>query len=146
MNTMKKPFLILGGLALAFTLGIVSAAAYVRHQGFITVRVCERAPNGDDVSVRIPAALVDLSLPLLPRFGGCGGGFCDFEKEARGFRTILRELKSLPDCDLVTVDAPYERVRIRKTGGDLIVDVQDHGDLVYVSMPVRVAEKLVRRM
>ena len=134
MTPAKKFFLILGGVALLFSLGVISAVAYARHQGFITVRVKEGSPGGDDIALSVPAVLLELGLPLIPR------------ENAVLFRTAMRELKDVPDCDLVTVDGSDEHVRIRKVGGDLIVDVHDHGDKVFVSVPVRTATKVARWM
>lgn len=145
MNPTRKAFLILGGIALVFTLGVVSTYLYVQHQGFIVVRVQEDYGHGDDVAVKIPACLVDCGLPFVARE--------TFRSHARELgqhgkilRTALRELKDIPDCDLVSVDSPDERVRIRKVGKDFVIDVDDHGDKVYVSVPVRVADKVATWM
>ena len=145
MTPAKKFFLILGGVALLFSLGVISAVAYARHQGFITVRVKEGSPGGDDIALSVPAVLLELGLPLIPR-EELRHSSPHFRENAVLFRTAMRELKDVPDCDLVTVDGSDEHVRIRKVGGDLIVDVHDHGDKVFVSVPVRTATKVARWM
>jgi hypothetical protein len=145
MNGARKAFLILGGAALIFTLGVVSTYAYVRHQGFITVRVQENWGHGDDVAMRIPACLVSCSLPFVPRERLCGrSGVLDEHKQL--LRGLVKELKEMPDCELVTVDSPEEQVRIRKVGRDLVIDVHDHGDKVFVSVPVHVMDKVATWM
>jgi hypothetical protein len=145
MNSARKAFLILGGIALVFALGVVSTYFYVQHQGFIVVRVQEDSGHGSDVALKIPACLVDCGLPFVARE--------KFRSHTRQLgehgeilRTALRELKDIPDCELVSVDSPDERVRIRKVGKDFVIDVDDHGDKVHVSVPVRVADKVATWM
>jgi hypothetical protein len=143
MTPARKFFLILGGAALLFTLLVVAAAAYVRHQGFIVVRVQESSPHGDDVSVRFPAAFLQAGLPFVP-LGRLQRECPQFARNREAFRAVLREVADSPDCDLVSVDSANERVRVTKRGELLIIGVLDGADKVFVSVPVRVLDRFAK--
>src|SRR4030095_16224539 len=48
----------------------------------------------------------------------------------------LDHLRTLPDCTLVEVDGPDEHVRVRVRDGKMVVDVNDSGDEVHVTLPM----------
>lgn len=143
-NPARRFFLVVGALALVFALGVASAVAYVQRQGFITVRVCENQPYGNDVSLRFPAALVHAGMPFAPVRELHQNP--EYRKHRAAVRAIVRQLSEIPDCDLVTVDGPNEQVRIRKSGDLFIIDVQDEDDQVYLSVPAKTLGKLARWM
>jgi len=56
---------------------------------------------------------------------------------------VLSELEKLPDASLVEVEGPKEHVRVNIHFGSLTVDVDDPGETVHVSLPIRAARKVV---
>jgi len=147
--------LILGGAALAMSLPVFALGLYIHNAGMIEVRVSENHGQGDRVSLRVPAALVEAGLVCLPLVKCCGDGDRDIaiagtgfksEREQKVAREVLRQIADMPDADLVTVESLDENVRIAKQGGHLKIHVQDGGDDVYVSVPVGVVRRLAAKI
>jgi hypothetical protein len=59
-------------------------------------------------------------------------------------RIAAEELERIPDGLLVEVSSPREHVLIVKRGGSLVVDVDNAGETVHVSMPLKTVRNLAR--
>jgi hypothetical protein len=55
-------------------------------------------------------------------------------------------LEDCPDGVLVEVKDTGEHVLIQKSGGSVIIDVNDHDDLVHVSVPLRAAQSSIHQI
>jgi len=55
-------------------------------------------------------------------------------------------LEDSPDSVLVEVTDPGEHVTVRKSGGSIVVDVNDQEDVVHVSVPLRAAHSAMREI
>ena len=141
----RRLLLILGGLALAITTPVFGAWLYIHHSGYIDIRVQENYGHGTDVQMRIPAALVQAGLPLLPKIR-CGDDRREMEQNARLVRRVLREVADMPDANLVTVRSDDEHVRITKQGRMLEIQVEGDGDSVHLTVPIGVVRALAKQI
>ena len=114
----------------------VVAGAAISSEGFIHVRVHEKHPGGANFAVIVPAAVVPVALHFIPKK--------HFEQAPQDLQEALPivdaavpELEKCPDGVLVEVRDPGEHVLIAKSGGSIVIDVNDHEDTVHVSVPLR---------
>jgi hypothetical protein len=123
---------------------LVGAAA-LSSEGFIYVNVHEKQPGGTHVNVLVPAALVPATLRFVPNY--------HLAKASRQLRPYLPvidaaipALNDCPDGVLVEVADPGEHVLITKHGGSIVVDVNDDGETVHVSVPLRAAQSAIHEI
>jgi hypothetical protein len=126
-----------------FLIVVLLFAIYIIHAGFVVVHV--RSPQAN-VWVPVPIALghvigAFVNLPVT----------CPPELEkALEYREaaveILRQMKDLPDADLVEVTKPKEHVRIFKRGDSLCIEVSSANEKVKVRVPLRAAEHLLQAL
>jgi hypothetical protein len=130
-------FLAKLGVGILATAVVGSAA--LSSEGFIHVKVHEKQPDGNNVNLVLPAAVVPLTLAFVPK-----SRLADASANVRAYLPIIDAaipaLMRSPDGVLVEVVDPSEHVRIAKTGGSLVVDVNDKDDVVHVSVPLCAAQ------
>lgn len=145
MSSNAKNALILAGLALLGSVGIAGAIQQFADGGMVSVRVDERSPDGDDVNLCIPAALVWVAMPLIPdkAFAHMGREIDTLSPVAQA---VCRELAKCPDCLLLSATSPSESVEIQKKGACLVVHVEDGDSEVHVSIPLKTAAYVMRRV
>ena len=114
----------------------VVAGAAISSEGFIHVRVHEKHPGGTNLALIVPAAVVPVALHFVPKE--------HFDQTPQDLQQVLPivdaaipELEKCPDGVLVEVVDPGEHVLIAKSGGSVVIDVDDHDDTVHVSVPLR---------
>ena len=123
-------------------LGAALATVVVMKDGLIEVNVQEHHPGGDHVHLYVPATVATWGVHLAPQEKL--REHLRHHREDLGIaRAVLNELEKLPDASLVEVDGPKEHVRVNIRFGNLVVDVDDPGETVHVSMPIRAARKVV---
>lgn len=141
-NRNRSLFIVIGGLAIALTAAVVSFAAYVHHHGVVVVEVQER--NGTDLRLRVPGALVQAVLPLIPNRiwdDSCGEDWAVWTTVAR---RIIGEMESCPDFIAVECRNAGECVHVAKEGGHLVVRVDAPGEKVRVSVPLPLVAAILR--
>jgi hypothetical protein len=115
------------------------AGAAVSSEGFISVRVHENQANGTHLSLIVPAALVPATLHFVPR-----QHLAEASANIRPYLPIIdAAIPALEDCAdgvFVEVSEPGEHVLISKAHGSIVIDVNDHEDIVHVSVPLRAAQ------
>lgn len=138
--------LLLGKVAIG-TLGTMAlVGAIVSSEGFIHVKVHENQPNGTHLTFIVPAILVPITLKFVPRQY--------LQQPARQIAPwmplIDATLSGLNDCadgtTLVEVTDPNEHASVVKSGGELIVDVQDPGETVHVAVPLQVMRSAIHEI
>jgi hypothetical protein len=138
--------LLFGKIAMG-TLGTVAlAGAIVSSEGFIHVKVHESQPNGTHLSLVVPAMIVPVTLKFVPRKY--------LEEPARQIGPWLpvidAALSGLNDCadgtTLVEVTDPTEHVSVVKSGGGIVVDVQDPDGTVHVAVPLRAMRSAIHEI
>ena len=134
-------------LVLSLVVGSVSTvaalAAVVYHSGTVDVEVFQQ--DGEHVSISVPSTLVTAAVKLVP-----GRVFADAADEIGPYwpacRAACRELVRAPDGVYVSVTGPDVEVRVAKEDDRLRIDVQDGGDRVHVSVPVKSVLALVDKL
>ena len=117
----------------------VIGAAALSSEGFIHVRVHEKQPGGTRINLVVPAALVPAVLTFVP-----DKHLAKASKDLRQYLPVIDAaipaLEKCPDGVLVDVVDAREHVRVQKSGGSIVVDVNDPEDTVHVSVPLRAAQ------
>lgn len=120
----------------------VVAGAALSSEGFIHVKVREKQAGGTNLNLIVPAALVSSGLHFVPNDR--------MEVDAQNLRQALPiidaavpALEDCPDGVLVEVTDPGEHVLITKSGGSLVIDVNDSEDEVHVSVPLSAARSAI---
>jgi len=121
------------------------AGAALSSEGFIAVKVQEKQADGTHLNLIVPAALVPATLHFVPKMK-----LQDAGREIRPYLPIIDAaipaLEDCPDGILVEVQDPGEHVLIQKSGGSVVIDVNDHDDIVHVSVPLRAAQSSIHQI
>ncbi|MFB3922388.1 MAG: hypothetical protein ACE145_11740 [Terriglobia bacterium] len=112
-------------LGLAIVLSTSTAALAVDR--WVHIKVEDGGADGEIVRVNVPLALAEKVLPAINTKELRGGKVkCDQAKiEDVDVRAILEAVRSAPDNEFVTVESKKNHVRVAKSGGHLLVKVQD---------------------
>jgi hypothetical protein len=129
--------------ALSLLVGVALVAAW--QAGSIVVQVHETGRGGDNVELRVPAALGHLAVLCLPdkAFASTSGRCC---LSCSRMKPLARALELVPDGTvLVQVDSPRETVRIAREHGILLIHVDSAEGNVRVELPVKLAGAFLKR-
>ena len=132
-------------ILMMMTVGVAVAAIYTAG----TVAVDVQPVDGGEISVQVPAGLINVAIWLLPS-----------QLQAEAMREVAAEvepfwgavhaagdeLSRLPDFVLVEVEGPREHVIIEKRNQRLIVHVESDGERVEVSVPLGTVRSLLNKI
>ena len=128
---------------MVFLTGTLVVAGIVADAGIITVHVNQKRAEGNNIHLFVPAILVPLGVKFAPQR--------ELERVMRrskefmpALRIAAEELDRMPDCVLVEVKSPREYVHIEKSGGSLLVDVDNDRESVHVSVPLKMVRSVAR--
>ena len=127
-------------------IGMMGAAlvggAAVSSEGFIHVRVREKQPEGTNINLVVPAALVPATLRFVPP-----DHLAEASENLRPYLpvidAVIPALENSPNGVLVEVVDADDHVLIAKSGSSIVVDVNDRDATVHVSVPLRAAESSI---
>ena len=123
---------------------LVGGAA-LSSEGFIHVKVAEKAPDGTHINLLVPAAAVSMVLSFVP-----SDNLREASSQLREYMPIIDAaipaLRESPDGVLVEVRDANDHVLITKSGGSLVIDVTDPDDDVHVSVPLRAAQSAIHEI
>jgi len=123
----------------------VVAGAALSSEGFIHVKVHEKDPNGHNINLIVPAAAVPVTLRFLPR-EHLGEASENLRPYLPMIDAAIPALEDCPDGVFVEVTDENEHVVISKSGGSLVIDVNDADDVVHVSVPLRAAQSSIHEI
>ena len=123
----------------------VVAGAAISSEGFIHVRVHEKHPGGTNIALIVPAAVVPIALHFVPK-QDLDQAPKDLQQALPIIDAAVPELQKCKDGILVEVIDPGEHVLISKSGGSLVIDVNDHDDTVHVSVPLSAVRSSVHQI
>ena len=137
--------ILLGKMALGMAgVGLAGATALC-SEGLVHVKVVEKKPQGLHIHVIAPAMLAPMAVHLAPR-----RDLADAAREIRLYMPVIRAaLDGLRDSDdvvFVEVKEGGERVQVSKSGSSIVVDVDDVGETVHVSTPIRAISSAVEQL
>ncbi len=119
MVLLAKAALGLGGT-------LVLAGAYAFRDGLIRVDVDEYRAGGSHVHMWVPAAMVPMAMHFVPKHD-----LCDAAQHAREvlptIHAFAKELKKLPNVDLIEMIDGGKHAQFRTRSGNLQVDVDFSG-------------------
>jgi len=124
---------------------VLVAGAALSSEGFIHVRVHEKRADGTHLNLIVPAALVATSIRFVP-----SARLAEASQNVRPYLPIIDAaipaLEDCPDGVFVEVTDNSEHVVVAKRGSSIVVDVDDHGDIVHVSVPLRAAQSSIHEI
>src|SRR5260221_2658022 len=137
--------LLLAKIGVGFLGTAMVAGAAVSSEGFISIKVHEKQADGTHLSLIVPAALIPAALHFVPREHLRGA-----PENLRQYLPIIdaaiHALEDTPDGVFVEVSEPGEHVVVQKRGSSIVVDVNDHDDIVHVSVPLRAAQASIHQI
>lgn len=146
--TTRRSRLVLVLVALA---ALTLTPALAQQDLWLHVRVDDR-DGGENVKVNIPLALVATVLPQIEASPHLKGGKVQITErlgtEEIDLRALWAEVSKAADGEYVTVTSPTENVKVRKSQGFFLVDVDAKSDegqgneKVRVRMPLKVLDAL----
>jgi hypothetical protein len=127
--------MLLAKLALGFTGTFAMATVYTFRDGVVNVEVEQHGADGTNVHVWAPAAVVPMVLHFVPdqKLGEAHEKIAEFMPT---IRALTKELKKLPDAELVDVRDGKDHVRVSVHNGKVIVDVKNPEERVHVACPL----------
>lgn len=138
-------------LAVVLSLGVLAfgtagAAVYAWHQsGSLRLAVHDSRPDGVDLAVSLPGVLVNAVIALCPLPVDLAT-----DERLQDVLPLLHDaadhLASMPDAVLVDVDDHGERVRIAKSGHELVIRVVSPDERVEITLPIESVRRLVARL
>ena len=124
---------------------LVLAGAYTFHEGVIRVDVDEYCAGGSHIHMWVPAAVVPMTLHLVPKHH-----LREAAERAREFlpltHALIKELKKFPDADFVEVTDDDQHVQIRTHQGKLQIDVNEPGQTVHLLCPLATLDDLTDQL
>jgi hypothetical protein len=127
--------ILLAKIALGMAGVAVASVGVLCSEGVVNVNVVEKQPQGVHIHVIAPAMLAPIAVHFAPPR--------DIAKAARqiqpnmpAIRAALEGLRESDDVVLVEVNEPGEHIEVAKSGGSIVVDVDDADETVHVSAPI----------
>ena len=139
-----KRFLVVSAavVGVLFLSCIVVLGAAIAWSGVATVRI-EDPEDGFSLYLPVPMAAVEAAVASM-RWGESGHLRMKLDTHLRELGefgplvgALLLDLENSPDVTLVEVESHESVVAISKRGGSLLIDVDDRGSGVHVSLPIR---------
>jgi hypothetical protein len=128
--------LLLGKVGLGIVGTALAGVGIICSEGMISVNVETRQPEKHHVYVIAPAMLVPIGMRFVPK-----EHLADSAREIQPWMPTIRAamdaLGESEDITFVEVKEPGQNVRVAKSGGSIVVDVDDNDETVHVSTPIR---------
>ena len=143
----RRPFTRYVALALlVFLMPVFAFATAVAATGTVTVSVHEQGDDGVRVYVPVPALLIDLAVFAAPRLmpaDALAEVRAEIEPFRAGLEALAREIEDCPSGVLVDVQTPDEHIRVTKNWRSFEVEVDSEDTDVRVSIPARLASRVL---
>jgi hypothetical protein len=137
--------MLLGRIVLGMAGVALASAGVLCSEGLVHVKVIEKEPRGLHINVIAPAMLAPIAVRFAPE-----RDLAQVAREIRPYmptvRAVLEGLRDTDDVVFVEVKESDERVRVSKSGGSMVVDVDDAGKTVHVSTPIRAILSTVEQL
>lgn len=128
--------MILAKFGVGFLCVTVTAGSLALSEGLVHVRVYEKRSEGTHLSLVVPGVLAPAAIFCVP-----SRHLQKASEQLRpwmpAIRAAVEQLKDERDMTFVEVDQAGQHVRVSKSGGSVIVDVDDPDETVHVSTPLR---------
>jgi hypothetical protein len=143
MSVTDRLLAAIGVVAIVVLAAGAGTAAWLRYAyGTVELEVHSTGPGGDDVSIKLPGALVRIAAEFIPTEARR-----ETAREIAAWlpvaRAALSEFSHCPDARLVDVKSRGESVRISKRGKLLLAEITSPGESVRVSVPLNAARAVL---
>ena len=137
--------ILLGKIVLGMAGVALAGAGVLCSEGLVHVKVIEKEPRGFHLNAIAPAMLAPIALHFAPQHKR-GQAAQAIQPYLPVIRAALDGLRDTDDIVFVEVKEPDEHVRVSKSGGAIVVDVDDAGETVHVSTPIRAISSTVEQL
>ncbi len=131
---------------LVFLMPVFAFATAVAATGTVTVSVHEPGADGVHLYIPVPALLIDVAIFAAPRLmpeEALAEARAEIEPFRAGLEALAEELESCPSGVLVDVQTPDEHIRVTKSWRSFEVEVDSEDADVRVSVPARLASRVL---
>ncbi len=137
--------ILLGKIALGIAGTTVAGVGLLCSEGLVHVNVLQKGAQRHHVHVIAPALLLPIGMHFAPK-----ARLADAAQEIRLWLPVVREtLKQLEQCEdlpFVEVNEPAQYVRVAKSGGSIVIDVESVEESVHISTPIRALSSAVEEL
>jgi len=137
--------ILLGKIALGIAGTAVAGAGLLCSGGLVHVNVLQKGAERHHVHMIAPAMLVPIGIHFVPR-----AHLAQAAEEIRPWLPVIREtlkqLQQIEDLPFVEVSEPGQHVRISKSGGSIVVDLESEEESVHISTPIRAMSSAVEEL
>jgi hypothetical protein len=137
--------LLLGKIVLGMAGTALAGVGVLCSEGLVQVKVIEKQPPGHHINVIAPALLVPIAAHFVPS-RDLGNATREIQPYMSTVRAALDALREADDVVFVEVKDEDEHVVVAKSGGSIIVDVDDPDETVHVSTPIRAISSTVEQL
>jgi len=137
--------MLLGKIVLGVAGTALAGVGVICRDGMIEVKVVERQPEVHHIYVVAPAMLVPIGMHFAPQ-RELSHAAAEIQPWMPTIRAALDQLRESEDVTFVEVKQPGEHVRVAKSGGSIVVDVEDEDDTVHVSAPIRAISSTIEQL
>jgi hypothetical protein len=137
--------ILLGKIVLGVAGVGLAGAGVLCSEGLVQVKVIEKAPQGHHFTAIAPAILAPIAVHFAPQR--------DLAQAARevqpympAIHATLVALRDTEDTVFVEVDEPGEHVQVSKSGGSIVVEVNDANETVHISAPIRALSSTIDQL
>lgn len=138
MRLLGKILLGIAGVGLA-------GAVVLCSEGLVHVKVVEKQPQGFHMNVIAPAMLAPIAMHFVPS-RDLAPATRQIQPYMPTIRVALDGLRHSEDIVFVDVKEPGTHVHVSKSGGSIVVDVDDDDAAVHVSAPIRAVSSTVEQL
>lgn len=137
--------ILLGKIALGMAGLGLAGASVLCSDGLVHVKVIEKEPQGHHINVIAPAVLAPIAVHLAPR-RELAQAARELQPNMPVIRAALAGLRDTEDVVFVEVNEPGEHVQVSKLDGSIVVDAEDTGETVHVSVPIGAISSTIEQL
>lgn len=137
--------IVLGKIVLGMAGVGLAGVGVLCSEGLVQVKVIEKEPQGHHINVIAPAILAPIAMHFAPSHD-LAHAAQQIQPYMPAIRAALDSLRDSDDVVFVEVKERDEHVLVSKSGGSIVVDVDDAGETVHVSTPIRAISSTVEQL
>jgi hypothetical protein len=137
--------ILVAKIALGMAGVAVAGVGVLCSEGIVDVKVAEKQSRGLHIHVIAPAMLAPIAVQLAPQHA-LAQAARQIGPNMPAIRAALEGLRDSEDVVLIDVKEPGQRVEVEKSGGSIVVDVDDADKTVHVSAPIRAISSTVNQL
>ena len=138
--------ILLGKIGIGIVGTALAGAGIICSEGMISVNVETRQPEKHHVYVVAPAMLVPIAMQFIPKEHLAEHAHEIQPSWLPTIRASLHALRESEDITFVEVKEPGQNVRVAKSGGSIVVDVNGNNETVHVSTPIRAMSSAIEEL